>query len=44
LLIQVLTDYPGTLLLVSHDPDFVEGVEVGREYMLGGEIEAWKAK
>ncbi|WP_114447106.1 AAA family ATPase, partial [Klebsiella pneumoniae] len=23
LLTQVLADYPGTLLLVSHDPDFV---------------------
>ena len=26
LLTQVLADYPGTLLLVSHDPDFVAGV------------------
>lgn len=26
LLTQVLADYPSTLLQVSHDPDFVEGV------------------
>ncbi|VEG97423.1 ABC transporter ATPase [Aeromonas encheleia] len=37
LLIQVLADYPGTLLLVSHDPDFVAGVGVEREYWLEGE-------
>ena len=36
LLIQVLADYPGTLLLVSHDPDFVAGVGVEREYWLEG--------
>ncbi|WP_250894925.1 AAA family ATPase, partial [Aeromonas dhakensis] len=30
LLIQVLADYPGTLLLVSHDPDFVAGVGIER--------------
>ncbi len=36
LLVQVLADYPGTLLLVSHDPDFVAGVGVEREYWLEG--------
>lgn len=36
LLIQVLADYPGTLLLISHDPDFVAGVGVEREYWLEG--------
>lgn len=36
LLTQVLADYPGTLLLVSHDPDFVAGVGVEREYWLEG--------
>lgn len=36
LLIQVLADYPGTLLLVSHDPEFMAGVGVEREYWLGG--------
>ena len=35
LLIQVLADYPGTLLLVSHDPEFMAGVGVEREYWLG---------
>lgn len=30
LLIQVLADYPGTLLLISHDPEFVEGVGISR--------------
>ena len=34
LLTQVLADYPGTLLLVSHDPAFVAGVGVEREYWL----------
>ncbi|HCJ9006594.1 TPA: ABC-F family ATP-binding cassette domain-containing protein [Escherichia coli] len=34
LLTQVLADYPGTLLLVSHDPDFVAGVGVGKELNL----------
>jgi len=34
LLIQVLADYLGTLLLVSHDPDFVAGVGIEREYWL----------
>ncbi|MNE50081.1 putative ABC transporter ATP-binding protein YheS [compost metagenome] len=34
LLIQVLADYPGTLLLISHDPEFVVGVGIGREYWL----------
>ncbi|PHS85897.1 hypothetical protein AAW02_13050 [Aeromonas dhakensis] len=33
LFVQVLVDYPGTLLRGSHDPDFVAGV--GLEYMLG---------
>lgn len=37
LLTQVLADYPGTLLLVSHDPDFVAGVGIEREYWLEGE-------
>ncbi|EHK5437144.1 ABC-F family ATP-binding cassette domain-containing protein [Aeromonas hydrophila] len=37
LLTQVLADYPGTLLLVSHDPEFVAGVGVEREYWLEGE-------
>lgn len=36
LLTQVLADYPGTLLLVSHDPEFVAGVGVEREYWLEG--------
>ncbi len=36
LLIQVLADHPGTLLLVSHDPEFVAGVGVEREYWLEG--------
>ncbi len=36
LLTQVLADYPGTLLLVSHDHDFVAGVGVEREYWLEG--------
>lgn len=36
LLTQVLADYPGTLLLVSHDLEFVAGVRVGREYWLEG--------
>lgn len=36
LFIQVLDDYPGPLLLVSHDPDFVAGVGVEREYWLEG--------
>jgi hypothetical protein len=36
LLTQVLADYPGTLLLVSHDSDFVAGVGVEREYRLEG--------
>ncbi|MEG0007492.1 MAG: ATP-binding cassette domain-containing protein [Aeromonas sp.] len=39
LLTQVLADYPGTLLLVSHDPDFVAGVGMGREYLLVGKGE-----
>ncbi|MGY3943143.1 ATP-binding cassette domain-containing protein [Aeromonas tecta] len=39
LLTQVLADYPSTLLLVSHDPYFVAGAGVGREYWLGEEIE-----
>ncbi|MNF18120.1 putative ABC transporter ATP-binding protein [compost metagenome] len=34
LLTQVLADYSGTLLLVSHDPEFVAGVGIGREYWL----------
>lgn len=34
LLIQVLADYPGTLLLVSHDPEFVAGVGIERKYWL----------
>ncbi|WP_347005397.1 hypothetical protein [Aeromonas sp. MR19] len=37
LLTQVLTDYPDTLLLLSHDPEFVTGVGIGREYTLGRE-------
>jgi ATPase subunit of ABC transporter with duplicated ATPase domains len=37
LLTQVLADYPGTLLLVSHDPEFVAGVGIGREYWLEGD-------
>ncbi|HDX8372493.1 TPA: ABC-F family ATP-binding cassette domain-containing protein [Aeromonas dhakensis] len=37
LLIQVLADYPGTLLLVSHDPEFVAEVGIEREYWLEGE-------
>jgi len=37
LLIQVLADYPGTLMLVSHDPEFVAGVRIEREYWLEGE-------
>ncbi len=36
LLTQVLADYPGTLLLVSHDPEFVAGVGIEREYELEG--------
>ncbi|MGY3901337.1 ATP-binding cassette domain-containing protein [Aeromonas lusitana] len=36
LLTQVLADYPGTLLLISHDPDFVAGVGIEREYWLEG--------
>ncbi len=34
LLVQVLADYPGTLLLVSHDPDFVAEVGIARVYRL----------
>lgn len=34
LLTQVLADYPGTLLLVSHEPDFVAGVGIERVYWL----------
>ncbi|CAM3931841.1 ABC transporter ATPase [Aeromonas bestiarum] len=37
LLTQVLADYPDTLLLLSHDPEFVTGVGIGREYTLGRE-------
>lgn len=36
LLTQVLADYPDTLLLLSHDPEFVAGVGVEREYWLEG--------
>ncbi|WP_429134210.1 ATP-binding cassette domain-containing protein [Aeromonas hydrophila] len=36
LLTQVLADYPGTLLLVSHDPEFVAGVGIEKEYWLEG--------
>ncbi|MBQ4677828.1 ABC-F family ATP-binding cassette domain-containing protein [Aeromonas hydrophila] len=43
LLTQVLADYPGTLLLVSHDPDFVAGVGIEREYWLEGETLAVKS-
>ena len=43
LLIQVLADYPGTLLLVSHDSDFVAGVGVEREYWLEGEKQTVKS-
>ena len=39
----MLADYPGTLLLVSHDPDFVAGVGVEREYWLEGEKQAVKS-
>ncbi len=39
LLTQVLADYPDTLLLLSHDPEFVTGmgIGIGREYTLGRE-------
>lgn len=43
LLTQVLADYPGTLLLVSHDPDFVAGVGIERVYWLEGEKQALKS-
>lgn len=43
LLTQVLADYPGTLLLVSHDPEFVAEVGVEREYWLEGEKQAMKS-
>ncbi|CAD7550091.1 ATP-binding cassette domain-containing protein [Aeromonas hydrophila] len=43
LLTQVLADYPGTLLLVSHDPEFVAGVGIEREYWLEGEKQALKS-
>lgn len=33
----LLVDYPGTLLLISHAPDFVAGVGIEREYWLEGE-------
>lgn len=36
LLTQVLVDYLGTLLLVFHDPEFVAGVGIGREFWLDG--------
>ncbi|MFM4918134.1 ATP-binding cassette domain-containing protein [Aeromonas dhakensis] len=39
LLTQVLADYPGTLLLVSHDPEFVAGVGVERVYWLRVEVD-----
>ncbi|WP_429039037.1 hypothetical protein [Aeromonas media] len=39
-----LADYPDTLLLVSHDPDFVAGVGIEREYWLeGGEKQTLKS-
>ena len=34
----MLADYPGTLLLISHDLAFVEGVGIEREYRLGEEV------
>lgn len=36
LLTQVLVDNPGTLLLVSHDPEFVAGVGIERGVLVGG--------
>lgn len=45
LLVQVLADYPGTLLLVSHDPNFVARVGMERGYLLEGEeINGWVAR
>ena len=35
-LLQVLADDLGSLLLVSHDPEFVAGVGIEREYWLDG--------
>lgn len=34
---MVLADYPGALLLVSHDPDVAADVGIEREYWLEGE-------
>lgn len=33
---QLLADYPGTLLLISHDSEFVAGMGIEREYWLEG--------
>ena len=35
-LLMGLAEFPGTLLLISHDPDFVAGVGIDREYWLEG--------
>ena len=32
--IQVLKEFPGTLVIISHDPDFLENVSITQEYAL----------
>lgn len=32
--IQVLNDYPGTMIVISHDADFLESIQISSHYFI----------